>query len=466
MTQLRFPRVIRLPARGRLAGCAPMTRSVLLSFAVLAGACGTTSKPDSGFIFFDGGGAGGGGGAAGGGGGGGGMSVADAGGGTGGGNAVTDAGSDAGTVVIDAGQPACAFVPTPVDGARRVVVSHPFPDDGGSRDNRWEVFSLSSTGTLSPTGTFFRMGRTSDPAAPIVFTPDGRIGLAAQEDGTIGVFRFDEQTVTIVHQAFAGNFSAGKLVLQPSGNKLWVLDFNTQNNGGGVYELDIACDGTLSNERYVLPGNNASAAVLLSSARQLLVAARSLPGSPMMQDLHVLDVSAPTAMLKSSTTGFPDRDAIAPTLSASRDERIIAMPDNGFLAGSRIAFFTHAGNGLTAKALVTTNAPMSVTFSPFADLGLVVNSDGADHFRKLTWDATATTFTVSAPLTYAFGRPQLPSAPVMITRGQLNGRMLIAELDAVRQLQFEPDGGITDVSSTPAGGTGNLQILGTIGVTP
>ena len=42
----------------------------------------------------------------------------------------------------------------------------------------------------------------------------------------------------------------------------------------------------------------------------------------------------------------------------------------------------------------------------------------------------------------------------------------LESLDAIRQLQFERDGGITDVSSTPAGLTGNVQILGTIGVTP
>ncbi len=86
--------------------------------------------------------------------------------------------------------------------------------------------------------------------------------------------------------------------------------------------------------------------------------------------------------------------------------------------------------------------------------------------RLMTWDSTGSVFTVSAPISYVFGRPQLPGAPVMIERGPLTGRMLVAELDAVRQLQFETDGGLTDVSSTPAGGTGNAQILGTIGVVP
>lgn len=434
-----------------------------LSLLVTGCDCGPSPVMDAGAGGGGGGslvGGGAGGGATGGGGGGALDSGVDAG---------FDAGApDAGQPPVDAGSPdgGCSFFPTPDNAERRVVVSHPFPGDGGSRDNRWEVFTLSPSGTLTPTGTFFRMGRSTDPSSPIVFTADGRIGLAAQEDGTIGVFRFDGLNVTIVHQAFTGAFSAGKLIMQPSGNRLWVLDFNTQNNGGGVYTVDIACDGTLSNEQYVLPGNNASAGVLLAAAQQLLVAARSLPSTPMMQDLHLVDISQPTPIVRTSTTGFPDRDAIAPTLWVSRDERFVAMPDNGFGVGNRIAFFERVGTVLTARQVVPTNAPMSVTFSPFADLGLVVNSDGADQFRKLTWNAAGSTFNVSAPIAYVHGRPQLPSAPVMITRGPLTGRMLVAELDAIRQLQFEVDGGLTDVSTTPAGGTGNEQILGTIGVVP
>ncbi|MFO0597847.1 MAG: hypothetical protein U0228_21275 [Myxococcaceae bacterium] len=436
--------------------------------------CGTPSGSDSGT---GGGGFGGGttgGGTTGGGGGSTGGGGGATGGGTGGGaqDAGTDAGVDAGSMdagtdagTLDAGT-LCQFTPAPIDGTRHVVVSHPFPDDGGTRDNQWELFSLSSTGTLTPTGTFWRMGRTSDPSAPVVFTPDGRIGFAAQEDGTIGIFKVESNTVTVINPRLAGAFSAGKLVLDPAGNRLWVLDFNTQNNGGGLYRLDIDCSGNLFNEQYVFPGNNAAAATYLPTAKTLVVATRSLGTSAMMQDLVQVDLSGPTPALGSSNTGFPDRDAIAPTVSATLDEHVVAMPDNGFSVGSRIAFFGLSAGTLTARQVVNTTNPISVTFSPFADVGMVVNTDGADQFRRVTWNAGATLFVVSAPLTYAFGRPQLPSAPVMITRGMLTGNMLVAELDAIRQLRFETDGGITDVAKVSAGGTGSGQILGTIGVSP
>lgn len=452
---------------------APAMRALVVLLASLFVACGTPSSSDAGA---GGGGSATGGGAATGGGSTGGGAATGGGSATGGGNATggggggaPDAGMDAGqpdSGVPDAGLQPCTFTPTPADGTRRVVVSHPFPGDGGSRDNLWELFTLDATGALTANGVFFRMGRSSDGSSPIVFTADGRYGFAAQEDGTIGVFRLDGPAVTVLNARFTGTFSAGKLVMQPSGNRLWVLDFNTENNGGGVYTLGIACDGTLFNEQYAMPGNNAAAATLLRTAGQLAVAARSLPGTPMMQDVHL--VNAATSAVLTSTTGFPDRDAIAPTLTASRDERFLAMPDNGFGVGSRVAFFERTGTTLTARQVVTTNVtnPIAVHFSPFTDSALVVNTDGADHFRRATWNAAGTSFSVSAPLTYVHGRPQLPSAPVMIDRGTLEGRLLIAELDAVRQLQFERDGGITDVSSTPAGLTGNAQILGTIGVTP
>ena len=77
------------------------------------------------------------------------------------------------------------------------------------------------------------------------------------------------------------------------------------------------------------------------------------------------------------------------------------------------------------------------------------------------------TFSFGAtPLAYTHGRPQLPSPPLMLERGALRGRVLVGELDSVRQLQLESNGSITDVSKTPVSGTGSGQIIGAIGVSP
>ncbi len=378
---------------------------------------------------------------------------------------------DAG-VVVDAGDgddfdAGCLAMVTPADGVRRLVVSHPFPADGGSKDNRFEVFTVAADGVLTATGTEFRMGVAGDYTSPIIFTTDGRIGFVAQEDGTIGVFRFEGPNVVVVNAAFDGNFSAGKLLLQPSGDKLWVTDFNTQNNGGGVYSVDIGCDGALSNVQWVLPGNNASGAVFLRDRAELIVTARSLASSAVMQDVHVVDVTQATApVVLSSATGFPDRDAIAPMVALSRGARFVAVPDTGFGAGDRVAFFEKTGTRLASRGVMNVSAPGGLAFSPFADEGLVMSTDGADQYVHFSWNTAGTSFSVTGNLPYAHGRPQLPGAPVMISRGQLEGRLFIAELESIRQLQFNRDGGVTDISKTPASGTGSAQILGTLGVTP
>lgn len=365
---------------------------------------------------------------------------------------------DAGVEVPDSGMTVDCFAPSPADGPRKVVASHPVSNDGGVRDNRFEVFDLSASGELRTTSKFFRMGRAGDFTSPIEFTPDGRIGFAAQDDGKIGVFRFEGDSVVVVHEAFDSGISPGKLFFIAATHKLLTNDFNTTDNGGGLYTFDVACDGTLSNRQLVLAGDVPSAAVLFDD--KALVTGRSLGTSATMQDLHLVDMS--TKSVLTSTTGFPDRDAIAPSVSVSRDRKLIALPDNGFIIGSRIAFFELNGNTITSRGVLDVTSPIAVAFSPFADVGLVVQSDGADHYRRLTWGSS---FTV-APITYVHARPQLPAVPVMIKRGALEGRVLIGELDAIRQLQFERDGSITDVSKTDASGVSLDKSIGVIGVTP
>jgi len=53
----------------------------------------------------------------------------------------------------------------------------------------------------------------------------------------------------------------------------------------------------------------------------------------------------------------------------------------------------------------------------------------------------------------------------MIDRGLLRGRVLIAENLAIRQVQFNPDGSITDLGTTSLG-SGIPAIVGAIGVQP
>lgn len=165
-TMVQCTGVSRRWRAGGRAGRVRRMRRLLIAVAVCAclWACGDEAPADGGA----GGGAGVGGGAAQAGGGageGGGAGQADGG---AGGGASADAGVD------------CPRLPGPADGVRYVVASHPFPADGGSRDNRYEVFRLSADGALTATGFEMQMGTLMAPDKPIVFTPDGKVGVVAQ----------------------------------------------------------------------------------------------------------------------------------------------------------------------------------------------------------------------------------------------------------------------------------------------
>ncbi len=381
------------------------------------------------------------------------------------------AGNDAGRLddggsTADAGALPCRAVPPPDSQPRKVVVSHPYAFDAG-RDDRYEVLLLSPTGELTRTQLEFRMGRGWD--GTIVFTPDGEIGLVAQDDGSIGVFRFADGGVEVLHRALKQGFYAHQVLVSADGARAYVLDFNTEANGGGIYALAIGCDGQVRFDGKLAPASGASAMALLprSTARAVL-AAGSVSGLDAGSHAHVLELSDAGVSRLYSGRAFPDDDAIASDVAITADERFAIVADNGFAAGNRIAAVSLENGRVTQGQLFTTGSPRALASSPFNNALLVVSSDGADAYRLLRYEPAnaAAPFTLSpSPIAYRFGRPQLPGAAIVVRRGQLLGRVLVAELSGVRQLQFTDGGQIEDVAELSLG-SGFEGIVGAIGVTP
>ena len=138
----------------------------------------------------------------------------------------------------------CGRTARPADGPRKVVVSAPY-GDGGAAATSYRVLDLTAAGELSDSGASFQMGRAFD--GEIAFTPDGAVGIVAQDDGTLGVFRFDDSgAAEVVHAAFAGDFYAARVVMDPGGDVAYVIDTQWRENGGGIYRVAIGCDGTLT----------------------------------------------------------------------------------------------------------------------------------------------------------------------------------------------------------------------------
>lgn len=116
------------------------------------------------------------------------------------------------------------------------MVSLPYDTNGG-KAKEFAVFELAEDGKLARTAERFTLGRALNDR--IHFTPDGQVGLVAQDDGSIGVFRLPPAgqggPAQVVHAAYKGRFYAERLVLDERGEHAYVVDYDTLENGGGIY---------------------------------------------------------------------------------------------------------------------------------------------------------------------------------------------------------------------------------------
>lgn len=360
---------------------------------------------------------------------------------------------------------ACPRAPRPEGAPRKVVVSHPFGADS-KKTGAMEVLDLASDGTLTRSGKTFALGAAA--FEPIVFTPDGELGFVGEDDGSIGIFRFDgEGAVTVVNPAFKGDFYAGKLAVDPNGQRLYVVDSNTEENGGGIYAFDIKCDGTLESAGKVVAAKSWQVfAFFHGDTTRAIAAGGPALGSMATVDAHLLSWSSKPSLL-ASTAPFGDRDAIPSWIDLTPDDKYALIADNGILKGNRVAVISISATAIAPLQIFTLDNPAAVIASPYGNAALVLNSDGKDGFTILKFNAGSPTapFTNGGKLAYVHGRPELPSVAATISRGPLKGRVLVAENLAVRQLQFTTDGAITDLAklSYPSG---IANIVGTIGVQP
>jgi DNA-binding beta-propeller fold protein YncE len=363
---------------------------------------------------------------------------------------------------------ACPRLPAAADRVRHVVISHPYTA-GGAKDTRFEVLALSATGTLSKTAATFSMGRLFD--GEIVFTPDGELGFVAQEDGTLGAFRLDAAGMPTVLQAgLKGAFYAARLVMDPTGQRLYVLDAQTRDNGGGVYALAIGCDGTLTDEGLWAPAKLPYSMVFLpGDPSRAVISAKDFLASTGSDDTFLAGWSA-TPQLVAQASGFGSADAIISAGAITPDGKYALFADNGMFSSTagKVAVLSVGAAGLAPVQLLSPlPEPAAIVVSPFGNAGLVVLTNTEDALVKLTYDASNATapFAVAGELAYTGKKPALPAATVVIDRGALKGRVLIAENEGVRQVAFAADGSVTDLGAF-AIGTGLAAIVGGVGVQP
>jgi DNA-binding beta-propeller fold protein YncE len=347
-----------------------------------------------------------------------------------------------------------------------VVVSHPFLGPG-QKGKSYEVLELSTEGSLAQTGKTFSM-RTAT-SGEIAFTPDGKLGFVAQEDGTLGVFSLSGVEPSVLHEGYDPGTYVSRVVVGPEGDRLYLLNNQWRENGGGVYTVKIGCDDGLTPEGLLAPAKLPAALVFLpGKPGEALLAAVDVLDSKAGNSAHLLALASKAQ--KGGADAFGDSDAIVSSAAVTRDGLFGLLADNSEFSGkpNRVAVVGLGSEGVSAVQVLTPiNDPFSLLASPFDNRILVASSYGnallSFSFHPVSSSAP---FSSDGPLAYLGKKPQLPGDMVMIRRGKLTGRVLLTEVDGVRQVQFSESGaapqdlGLFDLQGSTE------SIPGAIGVQP
>ncbi len=364
----------------------------------------------------------------------------------------------------------CPRTPADADRPRKVVVSHPYTSDGDPA-TRYRVLDLAENGVLTTTATSFEMGRSF--SGEIVFTPDGEIGLVAQDDGSLGVFRFDAGGLPqVVHAAFTGGFYADQIVMLPDGATALVLDNQWRENGGGVHRVAIGCDGTLTDLGLWFPAKLPAGLHVLPGGERVVLAAVDVGDSAAGMDVHLLDWFALLVgwpAVRAGVDAFPDDEHIVGSTAITPDGAFALIGDNQGISETppnRVAVVAIDGDTLTAvDTLSPVLDPFDIVVSPHGDAALVVSGYG-DALIVLDHDPEAAApFTVRGEPAYQGAAPELPGSAVMIERGALAGLVLIAEVSGVRRVRFTAGATVTDLGRVGTG-AGTENVVGAVGVQP
>lgn len=356
-------------------------------------------------------------------------------------------------------------VPAPADRVRRVVISLPYDDDA-NRAQVYGVLPLSEDGALGAVTAHFTMGRAF--GGPIHFTPDGSLGFVAQEDGTVGVFRLaPDGTPQVLSAHYAGSGYVTKVAMDPAGDRLYVLNGNTRENGGSISQVRVACDGTLTPEGTPAAGSLPYALLPLGGGSAVAYA-RDLLDSAAGDNTHLLAVGPPV-LRKTSAQAFGDSDAIVASAGLTVDHKYALFGDNSEFSGpgNRVAVVAIEPGALRpVQVLSAVEDPVGMVLSPFGNAGLFVSGYG-NAVLPFGYDATnpKAPITLGSQPTYVGKRPQLPDTAVGIDRGKLRGWVLLSENTGVRRMVFAEDGSLRDLGVTTTGDKLS-DIVGAIGVQP
>jgi hypothetical protein len=400
--------------------------------------------------------------------GGGAAGSAQAGGGQAGGGQAGSGQAGQGQAGAGGGGDVCPRVAGPDDGPRHVIISHPY-DNSMNASPLFEVLNVAGNGELSRAGKTFALGTTNQ--GHIAFTPDGKVGLVAEDDGMLGVFTLDGDTPTVTHAAFDGGFYATSVVIAPDGAHAYVLSDQFSNVGGGVYSVTIHCDGTVTSDGLLFESKLPAAFEYFpGDPSRALIAATDVLGSTTTSNIHQLSLS-PAPALVTSADAFAGTTPIVSSLAITHDGAFALIADNSIASDpNRVGVVAIGAGSLTPLPILEPlDDPYDMVASPF-DNHVLVASGYSNALISIGYDASkpAAPFTIDGPIQTAGGKPQLPGNMVMIRRGKLEGEVYVIEVGGIRRVAFPAAGGAAADQGLFVLGTGDDldQIPGAIGVQP
>ncbi|MFH1464456.1 MAG: hypothetical protein ABIO70_08715 [Pseudomonadota bacterium] len=359
----------------------------------------------------------------------------------------------------------CRATPLAADRDRLVVASYPYTAAGGAAQ-AWQIFTLTADGELTTEGERFDLGRGYD--GRVAFTPDGSVGLAVNDDGTLGAFEaLSASAVRVIEARYDGGFYASSVMSDPSGEWAWVVDGNWANNGGGLYRVPISCeDGSLGVAERVLEAKLPAHLLRLHRRpERAVLVGREAGGVASGDDVYLVEPGSPTAVL-AGADAFGDDEAIFAGAALTADDAWVLVGDNSAFSGiaNRVAVVAVGDGVLTPAQVMEVDDPVDILTSPFGDSALVVSGySNAVVVLSATGEAAAP-FTLAGEPEYVGASPQLPAAADLVSRGSLKGLVVLSENQGLRRMLFEA-GGVADLGLESYGG-GLEYIPGAVGVQP
>lgn len=290
----------------------------------------------------------------------------------------------------------CRATPLPPKAPRLVAASLPYTDEGAASD-RWTLLRLEDE-TLSPTDITFEMGRGGGDA--VVWSPDGSLGVAVQDDGSLGVFTAEGE---VIHAAWSEGLYAGAVMFDAKGETLWIVDGNWVENGGGVYEAAVDC---------------ATGALTLVGLVVESKLGEHLLGDVLIANAQALPITLPGGALGEPTSLFGHDEAIVG--GADRRGDTLYVGDNSAFSSepNRVAVAT-VGDVISVDGVFEVYDPYDLVA---VEGGAIVSSGFGDELIALSADGVLDVMPSELPGAITLGPDELA---------------LVAEVSGVRLVRLE-----------------------------